>query len=61
MRARMLELMQYPCSAEYMADVLQVPMAEVKAELARMERRGEIESRCVVTYKQCEDNAKCAA
>ena len=35
----------YPCSAEFIADVLRWPLAEVKAELAKMERRGEIESR----------------
>ena len=30
----------YPCSAEFIADVLRWPLAEVKAELAKMERRG---------------------
>ncbi|MBF0804935.1 MULTISPECIES: hypothetical protein [Neisseria] len=51
----------YPCSAEFIADVLRWPLAEVKAELAKMERRGEIESRVLVTYRLSEEGEnKCA-
>ncbi|MBF0802924.1 MULTISPECIES: hypothetical protein [unclassified Neisseria] len=48
----------YPCSAEFIADVLRWPLAEVKAELAKMERRGEIESRVSVTYRLSEEGEK---
>lgn len=48
----------HPCSAEFIADVLRWPVAEVKAELAKMERCGEIESRVLVTYRLSEEGEK---
>lgn len=63
MKSRISDLLagHCPCSAEFIADVLQWPLAEVKAELAKMERRGEVESRTTVTYRTTgEGEAKCA-
>lgn len=53
MKERIFEFMKNHgvCSAEFIADVLRWPLAEVQAELAGMERRGEIKSRTQVTYR----------
>ncbi|WP_107727144.1 hypothetical protein [Neisseria weaveri] len=60
-KERMCRLLEYPCSAEYLADVLGIPLAEIFAELARMERQGAVESKCLVTYRINEGDEKCAA
>ncbi|MDO4247486.1 MAG: hypothetical protein Q4C79_00745 [Neisseria sp.] len=49
---------EYPCSAEFIADVLKLPVWYVKHELKKMERRGEIESRVSVTYRLSEEGEK---
>ncbi|SUA36331.1 Uncharacterised protein [Neisseria zoodegmatis] len=59
MKKRMLELMEYPCSAAFLADVMQVGEDEVKAELAKMERRGKIKKTVVYSVKEGEE--QCAA
>lgn len=59
MKKRLLELMQYPCSAAFLADVMRVDEAAVKAELAKLERRGKIKKTVVYSVKEGEE--QCAA
>ena len=40
MNERLLQLTATPCSAEYLADVLRMPLDEVKQALARLEKKG---------------------
>lgn len=61
MKKRLLELMQYPCSAAFLADVMQVGEDEVKAELAKLERSGKIRKTVVYTVKNREGEEQCAA
>ncbi|UOO82785.1 hypothetical protein LVJ83_04785 [Uruburuella testudinis] len=54
MSGRMMQLAATPCSAEYLADVLRLPLAEVQRKLARLEQQGLIRSKVLVTYQAVE-------
>ena len=51
MNERLLQLTATPCSAEYLADVLRMPLDEVKQALARLEKKGLLRSKVLVTYQ----------
>lgn len=52
LQKRILRLInEYPCTAEFIADVLQEPLSDVRAELAKIESRGRLQSKTLVTYK----------
>lgn len=63
MKKRLLELMQYPCSAAFLADVMRVDEAAVKTELAKLERTGKVKKTVVYTVKNRdrEGEEQCAA
>lgn len=42
---------EYPCSAEFIADVLKLPVWYVKHELKKMERSGKIKVKTLTTYQ----------
>lgn len=42
---------EYPCSAEFIADVLKLPVWYVQYELKKMEKRGRVTAKTLTTYK----------
>lgn len=42
---------EYPCSAEFIADVLNLPVWYVQYELKKMEKRGRVTAKTLTTYK----------
>lgn len=54
MNKRVLQLTATPCSAEYLADVLRMPLADVKKALARLEKQGLLRAKVLVTYQAVE-------
>ncbi|MFV2030808.1 hypothetical protein [Neisseria sp. S1] len=58
MRERILQLTAMPCSPEFLADVLRMPLTQVKQELAKLEANGVLQSKVLVTYRLKQEEEK---